>query len=86
MGKKQVVKVAGQKGVILVWAFQELDELDGRTGFITCDEDLGRKLLKSGKVQDPRIGAGSLKHIVYGKPTAVEAKVTKAKPKNTKEK
>jgi len=48
----------------LVWAFQPLHELNKRTGFVECDDALAASLIKSGKAQDPAIGATALKHIV----------------------
>jgi len=48
-----------------VWAFEPLEELGGETGFLSVDDDkLAEKLIKSGAVQDPAVGALELKHIV----------------------
>ena len=76
------IKVKQETPPTLVWAYKELEELENRTGFITCEGSLAKKLLREGRVQDPRIGASALKHIEYAKPV----KTTKAKPKATKEK
>jgi hypothetical protein len=46
-----------------VWAFQPIDELNNETGFVSCDEDLAKKLISSGMVDDPAIGAGFLREI-----------------------
>ena len=81
MAKKKATQV---KSEVLVWAFQPLKELDKATGFVTCDEDLATKLLADGKVQDPRIGAHSLKPI-QDKPTPAPRKQKEA-PKTTKAK
>jgi len=73
---------------MLVWAFQKLDELNNQTGFVNCDDKVGDKLLKSGAVQDPRVGAMALKSIETTK--VVEAapvkKVVTATKKATTEK
>jgi len=65
--------------VRLVWAFQELKELDKRVGFVTVEWDLAQKLLDSGKVQNPQIGANALKPIQYKKPK--KQTITKDTPK-----
>ena len=58
---------------MLVWAFQELKELDGQTGFVECDDKVGVKLLKAEKVQSPNIGALDLKAIKIKKPRKTKA-------------
>jgi hypothetical protein len=46
-----------------VWAFAELEELDGQTGFVgDVDDALAAKLVASGAVQDP-YATVPLKHI-----------------------
>ena len=66
----------------LVWAFKGLKELDDKTGFVECDSSLAKKLIKSGDVQDPRVGGRDLKYI---EEKEVKAKVTKElKAKTTK--
>jgi outer membrane biosynthesis protein TonB len=39
-----------------VWAFAELEELNGEMGFIAADEELADELLEAGLVQDPYLG------------------------------
>jgi hypothetical protein len=73
----------------LVWAFQPLPELKGATGFVECEEDLAEKLIKSGKAQDPRIGALAFKDIVAAPPPAppkaeYDTKVMTPKPTRSK--
>ncbi len=65
--------------VRLVWAFQELKELDNRVGFVTVPDSLAEKLLKAEKVQSPQIGANALKPIQYKKPK--KETITKDTPK-----
>jgi outer membrane biosynthesis protein TonB len=36
-----------------VWAFAELEELNGEMGFVAVADDLADELLKAGQVQDP---------------------------------
>jgi outer membrane biosynthesis protein TonB len=36
-----------------VWAFAELEELNGQMGFVAVDDDLAAELVKAGQVQDP---------------------------------
>ncbi len=53
-----------------VWAYQPLPELDNRTGFVPCSQELATELIASGKVQDPRNGGNSLKQIGEGQDPA----------------
>ena len=46
-----------------VCAFQPIPELNNETGFVTCDEDLAKKLISSEMVDDPTIGAIGLREI-----------------------
>lgn len=55
-----------------IWAYKPLPELNGQTGFVECEENLAAKLLASGDVQDPQVGALNLREI--------EAAVTLAPP------
>ncbi len=79
---------------MLVWAFKRLEELNDEVGYVTCDDKMATKLLKSGKVQDLRAGANALKYIDYSKREAPIKKANKqtakpkvkATPKTTKEK
>ena len=49
---------------MILWAFQPLDELDNKTGFVDCpDKTLAKSLLAAEKVQDPQIGGRLLKYI-----------------------
>ena len=48
-----------------VWAYKPLKELNGETGFVSCDEKLADKLIASGDAQDPRIGASQMLHIQH---------------------
>lgn len=51
-----------------VWAYAPLEALAGETGLVSIEDDaLAAKLLKSGEVQDPRVGGVFLKHIEAGK-------------------
>ena len=61
-----------------VWAYKKLKELNDETGFVSVDEKIAAKLLKEGKVQDPKIGGKFLKHIdlTPRKTRAVKPKVT----------
>ncbi len=76
-----MTKATKQQDQKLVWAFQELRELQNRVGFVSCDEDLAQKLLKEEKVQDAALGAMALNPIGIN-----VKKVTKAKPKATRTK
>lgn len=62
-----------------VWAYQALKELDGKTGFVACSEELAAELIASGKAQDPRDGGNSLKHILKDGPTEPDGKVYETK-------
>ena len=50
---------------MLVWAYKRLTELDGKVGFVVCDDKTGKNLLNTKRVQSPSIGANALKHIDY---------------------
>lgn len=50
-------------GLTIVWAYEPLEELDGRTGLVECDELVAAQLVRDAKVQDPRVGALMLKPI-----------------------
>ena len=63
-----------------VWAYKPLKKLHNLTGFVGVDDELAKRLLASGDVQDPRIGSNSMKHIQAAEePVAepVKQKVTK---------
>lgn len=64
--KKEAAKVVAQDDDMLVWAFKPLSELKNETGFVTCKESLGNKLIKEGKVQHPDEGALNFKEIETG--------------------
>lgn len=51
--------------ITAVWAFKVLDELNGQTGFVECDEALAQELISDGRAQDPRIGGTPLHFIDY---------------------
>jgi hypothetical protein len=74
---------------MLVWAFQPLPELNNQTGFVECEDALAALLIESGKAQDPRIGALSLKDIgtapapAAEKPQEYDTKDMTAKPRTT---
>lgn len=59
----------------LVWAFKPLPDLNNETGFVACDEALAERLLKSGDVQDPAIGAHHFNEIQTSAVEAYETKV-----------
>ena len=63
----------------LVWAFQPLDELNGETGFVACEEELAKQLIADEKAQDPQHGALHLKEIQYGEYQTKEMKPAKKK-------
>jgi hypothetical protein len=50
--------------VTIVWAFQPLDELDGQTGLVECDEALAQRLITADLAQDPRVGSNHFRDIV----------------------
>lgn len=52
--------------VTIVWAFQPLPQLNGRTGIVECDDALADELIGANLVQDPRIGALLFKPIEEG--------------------
>ena len=47
----------------LVWAYKPLQELQGQTGFVECDEDVAKDLIASGEAQDLNVGGFYLKEI-----------------------
>ena len=47
----------------LVWAYKPLQELQGQTGFVECDEDVAKDLIASGEAQDLNVGGFHLKEI-----------------------
>ena len=61
-----------------IWAFEPIEELDGKTGFVQVPKELAEKLLKANKVQDPRRGAAALSKIVNG---PIKKKVVKKRKK-----
>lgn len=67
-----------------VWAFQPIEELNNRVGFVQCDEELANKLIDQNLVQDPRVGGGALK-VITDKPV-VKKVVKKRKKKVIEEK
>jgi len=62
----------------LVWAFKPLPDLNNETGFVTCDDALAARLLETGDVQDPAIGAHHFNEIQSA--AAVEAEPVKVEP------
>lgn len=65
-----------------IWAFEPIEELDGKTGFVQVPKELAEKLLKANKVQDPRRGAAALSKIVNG---PIKKKVVKKRRKKVVE-
>ena len=65
-----------------IWAFEPIEELDGKTGFVQVPKELAEKLLKANKVQDPRRGAAALSKIVNG---PIKKKVVKKRKKKVVE-
>lgn len=47
----------------LVWAYKPLEELQGQTGFVACEQQLAKQLIDAGDVQDPAVGAIYFKEI-----------------------
>ena len=70
----------------LVWAFQPLEELNGETGFVACEEELAKELIAADKAQDPAHGALHLKEIQYGDYQTKEMKPAKKKVVRRKKK
>jgi hypothetical protein len=60
----------------MVWAFQPVPELGNELGFVACDHALADKLIASGDVQDPRVGALHFKEI---EPTIKKKSVRQSK-------
>jgi hypothetical protein len=58
-------------GETIVWAYKPLKELDGETGLVECTIELAERLIASGDVQNPNVGALCFKEIEGGE--AVEA-------------
>lgn len=49
---------------ITVWAFKRLPELNDATALVDCDEELAKRLIAEGLVQDPtKVSALELKEI-----------------------
>lgn len=65
-----------------VWAFEPIEELDGKTGMVNVSKELAEKLLKEKKVQDPRRGAAALSPKVSG---PIKKKVVKKRKKKVVE-
>lgn len=65
-----------------IWAFEPIEELDGKTGFVQVPKELAEKLLKANKVQDPRRGAAALSKIVNG---PIKKKVVRKRKKKVVE-
>lgn len=59
----------------LVWAYKPLPDLNNETGFVACESALARKLIASGDVQDPAIGAHHFHEIQTASVDAYETKV-----------
>lgn len=57
----------------IVWAYRRLPELGGQLRFVECDEELAKRLIASGDVQDPRVGAAFLRDVEDGQATASAA-------------
>lgn len=54
---------------MIVWAYKPLEVLGGKVGFQNIpDRELAMKLLKSGDVQNPQMGAAKLNPIQRGEP------------------
>jgi len=60
----------------IVWAFQEIAELQGAIGFVECDDALALKLIAEGRAQDPQVGGSALKPIEGSAPRARRAAAT----------
>ena len=67
-----------------VWAFQPIEELNNRVGFVQVEDELAAKLIDKELVQDPRVGGGALK-VITDKPV-VKKVVKKRKKKVVEEK
>ncbi len=73
-----------------VWAYKKLEELNDATGFVAVDNEIGARLISTGEVQNPVIGAKFLKFIdktpreVVVKPAKEEKKAKPAKAKKVK--
>jgi len=57
----------------IVWAFQEIAELQGAVGFVECDDALAAQLIAEGRAQDPQVGGSALKPIEGSAPRARRA-------------
>ena len=69
----------------MVWAYEPIEELGNSTGMVACEEDLAKRLLREGKVQDLRVGARHLKELTSVSPsTGYMTKVYAAKKKKRK--
>jgi len=73
----------------LVWAYKPLQELQGQTGFVECDEALAKDLIDSGEAQDLSVGGFHLKEIEsaeYATKEMTPAKRRAAKSKSVDDK
>lgn len=68
----------------LVWAFKPLPDLNNETGFVACDAALAAKLLASGDVQDPAIGAHHFNEIQTASVDTYESKVMTSRKRTAK--
>lgn len=68
----------------LVWAYKPLPDLNNETGFVACDAKLAAKLIDSGDVQDPAIGAHHFKEIETAAIETYETKVMAARKRGSK--
>ena len=69
----------------IVWAFEPIEELDGKTGWVEVELKLAQKLIKQGKVQDGRVGATHLKEIITKDIKSAPKKGTSGKRTSKKE-
>lgn len=69
---------------MLVWAFKPLPELTHKTGFVTCEKPLGKRLIAEGRVQDPAVGAHWFKEIERFDASTYETKVMTPKRRRSR--
>jgi ABC-type branched-subunit amino acid transport system substrate-binding protein len=68
---------------MVVWAYKPIEELQGKTGFVNvADKELAKKLLDSGEVQNPLMGAAALSPIQKG---PIQKKVVRRRKKKVVE-
>ncbi len=68
----------------LVWAYKPLPDLNNETGFVAVQDALAKKLIASGDVQDPAIGAHHFKEIQTATIEDYDTKVMSARKRISK--